>query len=431
MRARFLGPCAALATALACCGGDGHLGGRGARAGGSTEGAKVIDVGSMDRATGTVALCSGKEPTGFLAELITRFNATFAERGVKARLVDFPAETDEQRNQFVQRQEARSAECDVFTADVIWTAEFAVQKWLYDLSPYLARRKREFIAPTLETVSYDGKRWGVPLVTDTAFLYFRTDRIARAPTTWQQVYQEAETSGGIVYQGEAYEGLTCDFLELAFAAGGKVLSDDGKQSQINSPQNLRALQFMVDGIEDGAAPKAVTTYAEEESRRAFESGGYAFMRNWPYAYSLGKMSSAIKGRFAVAPLPRFAGGGRAGILGGHNLVISRFSKSPGAALRFIDFATGPEIERMAAAKYSEAPVLVATYDDPAVKNARPFTATLKRAVLQAKSRPVSPVYPQVSQAIYKNVNAALSRQVTPQDALQRADDQINRALATF
>jgi multiple sugar transport system substrate-binding protein len=86
---------------------------------------------------------------------------------------------------------------------------------------------------------------------------------------------------------------------------------------------------------------------------------------------------------------------------------------------------------MAAAKYSEAPVLVATYDDPAVKNARPFTATLKRAVLQAKSRPVSPVYPQVSQAIYKNVNAALSRQVTPQDALQRADDQINRALATF
>jgi multiple sugar transport system substrate-binding protein len=41
------------------------------------------------------------------------------------------------------------------------------------------------------------------------------------------------------------------------------------------------------------------------------------------------------------------------------------------------------------------------------------------------------VYPQISQAIYKNVNQALSGQVRPQDALKKADDQINSALATF
>jgi multiple sugar transport system substrate-binding protein len=45
--------------------------------------------------------------------------------------------------------------------------------------------------------------------------------------------------------------------------------------------------------------------------------------------------------------------------------------------------------------------------------------------------PVSPVYPQISQAIYKNVNAALSGQTTPQEALKKADAQINSALATF
>jgi multiple sugar transport system substrate-binding protein len=52
-------------------------------------------------------------------------------------------------------------------------------------------------------------------------------------------------------------------------------------------------------------------------------------------------------------------------------------------------------------------------------------------VSQAKARPVSPVYPQISQAIYKNVNAALSGQTTPQEALKKADSQINSALATF
>src|SRR5439155_821060 len=122
----------------------------------------------------------------------------------------------------------------------------------------------------------------------------------------------------------------------AFAAGGKVLSDDGKKSEINSPENLKALQFMVDGIKSGAAPKAVTTYMEEPARRAFEAGKAAFMRNWPYAYALDQMAPKIKGKFKVAPLPSFEGGGKAGILGGHNMVVSAYSKNPGAILKFID-----------------------------------------------------------------------------------------------
>ena len=93
---------------------------------------------------------------------------------------------------------------------------------------------------------------------------------------------------GIVYQGAPYEGLTCDFLELAYAAGGEVLSEDGKTSVIDSPENVAALQFMVDGVKNGIAANGVTTYMEEESRRYFESGKATFMRNWPYAYALGE-----------------------------------------------------------------------------------------------------------------------------------------------
>ena len=131
-----------------------------------------------------------------------------------------------------------------------------------------------------------------------------------------------------------------NFLELAFAAGGKILSDDGKKSVIDSPENLKALQFMVDGIKDGAAPKAVTTYMEEEARRAFEAGRADFERQWPYAYALGNMKgSKIKGKFDVAPYPAFEGGGKAAILGGHNSVISAYSKNPGGALKLIDYLT--------------------------------------------------------------------------------------------
>ena len=78
-----------------------------------------------------------------------------------------------------------------------------------------------------------------------------------------------------------------------------------------------------------------------------------------------------------------------------------------------------------------APTIASVYDDPAVVKKFPFAPELKAAVSQAKARPVSPVYPQISQAIYNNVNAALSGKVSAADALKTADDQINKALATF
>ena len=156
---------------------------------------------------------------------------------------------------------------------MIWTAEFASQKWLYDMTPYIEKAKDKYIAAPLETVHYGGKYWGAPASSDAAFIFYRTDKgSGQAPATWQDVYADAKKSGGLVYQGAPYEGLTCDYLELAFAAGGKVLSDDGKKSEINSPENEKALQLMVSGIKDGAAPKAVTTYMEPETDQAWDSG---------------------------------------------------------------------------------------------------------------------------------------------------------------
>jgi len=383
-------------------------------------------------ATGSVTYCTGKDTSGAQIQSVKQFNAKFKAQGLSAKLLEFPTSADEQRNQFVQREEAKSSECDIFFSDVIWTAEFAAQKWLLDMTPYVNQRKAEFIPSTLETIHFDNKYFGVPQASDAAFMYYRTDKIKSFPQTWQDLYTQAKANGGIVYQGASYEGLTCDYLELAFAAGGKVLSPDGKKSVINSPQNLKALQFMVDGIKSGAAPKAVTTYMEEESRRAFESGKPAFMRNWSYAYALGNAKgSKVAHKFKVAPFPTFEGGTKAAILGGHNLVVSAYSKNPKGAVQLIDFLTSDQIEAQDAAKYSLTPVLNATYDEASVKKAMPFAAELKQAVTQAHARPVSPVYPQISQAIYKNVNAALSGQMSPQDALKKADSQINSALATF
>jgi multiple sugar transport system substrate-binding protein len=427
--------CLALAMALvvAACGDDG--GGSSSSSGGATggetgttKGAKVIDLKLADGAKGTVRYCQGKDTSGEAKDWVKKFNAKGGP--VKVELVEFSPDAIQQRASFVQRQEAKSADCDMFSEDVVWTAEFASQKWLYDMTPFIKEKKDEYIPATLQTVTYDGKYWGVPRTSDAAFLYYNSETVKTAPKTWQEVYSVAKQNDGIVYQGAAYEGLTCDFLEIAFAAGGKVLSDDGKKAEFDSPENLKALKFMVDGIKDGSAPKSVTTYMEEEARMAFEAKRATFMRNWPYAYATAKKNKNAP-KFEVVPFPSFEGGGKAGILGGHNDVISTSGKNPGGALKVLEYLSSVEHHKTLMTEFSLASTLAATYDDPGVKKAVPFAADLKQALTQAKSRPVSPVYTQISAAIFKNVNEALSGSVSPEDALKKGESQMNQALKTF
>src|SRR5215217_3463487 len=433
MRRKWLAAGAAtILLAAAGCGDDGGGGGgEGSGGGEAIENAKQIDVSSMEGAKGEITYCQGKDTTGETKAWGKQFNEKHKSEGLSVKIVEFPASADEQRTQFIQRQQAKSGDCDVFRSDVIWTAEFASQGWLYDMTPYMESRKDDFIPSSLETATYEKKIWGVPHYTNAALLYYRKDKVDQVPATWQDVYKQAGQKGGIVFQGAAYEGLTCDWLEIAYAAGGTVLSEDGKKATIDSPENVAATKLMADAVKSGAAPKAVATYMEPESLTAWQTGDPAFMRNWPYAYGLSQESKKVKGKFEVAPLPSFEGAGKAAILGGGNNVISVYSKNPGGALAVVDFLAQQEWQTQLTAEFSQASPLKGTYDQPEVQKAIPFSDDLRQALEQAKARPVSPVYPQISQAIYKNVNQALTGQKSPEDAMKQAQSDIEKALSTF
>ena len=302
--------CMALACAVfvAACGDDDDSGGGGTeRSPAATEGAKAIDPASMDSASGDVTVCRARTPRGDITTAVKNFNAQ--DNGVTVNLLEFSTSADEQRTQFVQRQEAKSGECDVFSSDVIWTAEFASQKWL--LRHDAVRRDAQGRAHRGDARDRHLRRQ------DTGACRSRPTRRScttaptrstRFPPPGRRSTRSPAENDGIVYQGAPYEGLTCDFLEIAFAAGGEVLSEDGKTAVIDSPENVAALQFMVDGVKDGTAANGVTTYMEEESRRYFESGKATFMRNWPYAYALGNAEgSQVKGKFDVGPVPGVRG----------------------------------------------------------------------------------------------------------------------------
>ena len=409
-----------LALAVAGCGDDDDDGG-----GGDAQQAPAADP---SKAKGNVAWCIGKDTSGAYGTAIDLFKKENPD--VTVNLVELPESADEQRTQLVQRLDAESDECDVLGMDVIWTAEFAAQEWLAETSDIIEPRQDDFIASTLETAQYEDKYWAVPYHTNAGFLYYRTDQVQQPPEAWEDVYQQAGQQNGIVYQGASYEGLTVNFLELLYSGGGSVLSEDGQEVQVNSPEGEAALEFMAQGLESGAAPKAVTTYMEEESRRAFESGNATFMRNWPYAYALGK-ESKIADQFDIATFPSFEGGEPASVLGGFNLAISAFAKNPEGAAAFIDFATSEEVQKANFLDSASPPAFAAVYDDPEVQKKYAFASDLKAAVEQGQARPVSPVYPQISEAIYTNVFDALQGRAEPKAALEAMSSDIEKALETF
>jgi multiple sugar transport system substrate-binding protein len=415
---RFLAVLIATALlAIAGCGSDDDDGGGG-------EAKKATQA----KASGNVTWCIGKDTTGAFGTVVDDFNK--ANPDAKAKLLELPEDAGEQRRLQVQRLEAKSSECDVLGTDVIWTAEYAAQNWLLDVSDFISKNGDKFIPSTVDTTEYQGKNWAIPFNSNAGFIYYRTDEVNEAPKDWESLYEEAGKGNGVVYQGFRYEGLTVNFLELLYSAGGTIVSDDGKESTADSQEVKDVLKFMADGIKNGAAPKAVTTYKEEESRRAFESGNATFMRNWPYAYALGK-DSKIADKFDISTFPGFAGNEGAGVLGGYNLAISAYSKNPEGSLAFIEFATKPDQQKIQVTEASLPAVVSSVYDDPEVKKAMPFAEELRTAIEQAQPRPVSPVYPQISEAVYNNVYDALQGKTSPDEAASKMNDEIQKALETF
>ena len=390
--------------------------------------APAADPASAANATGSLNVCGGKDASGIYKGTVEAF--TTANGKVTAKYTEIGATTDEARTQAVQRLEGKSSECDIFLTDVIWTSEFASQGWILDQTELVEANKDRFIPSTVETAKYEDKYWASPFFTNAGLVYYQKDKVAK-PETWQQLYAEAAGAEGnsFVYQGKQYEGLTVNFLEMLYSAGGEVLDENG-EVKIDSPETREVLDFMVQGLKDGAADRAVLTYNEDPARLAYESGNFGYQRNWPHVYRL-LNATPLAGTFGVAPLPAWEGGKASGVLGGWNLAISAHSANQAGAVAFIDFATTPDWQKHVAMDFSQAPVSEAAYADPEVLAKMPFATELLASVKGAKPRPISPVYPQISQAIYKNVYAVLSGTATTEDAVKTMAEELTAAKASF
>lgn len=398
-----------------------------------------MDMAEIDCITdeeAVVVLSTGS--VGIEVELAERAAAEFmaACPNITVEVRPLPESATDILGFFLQQFEAQSSEIDVFQFDVIWPAILAPH--LIDLGEYISEEAlAEYFPAIVENNTVDGALVGIPYFNDAPMLYYRTDLLEKygveVPTTWEeltvaaQVIQDGERNEGntefwgFVWQGNAYEGLTCDALEWVYTASGSTIIDSEGNVTVNNEANAAALELAASWV-GTISPAGVTSYQEEDARATWQAGNAAFMRNWPYAYGLGNdpENSAVAGLFDVALLPTGEAGTLAATQGGWQLGVSRYAENADAAAAVALYFTSATVQKYRALE-SYLPTIESLYADEDILAVQPHYADLYPILQNTVTRPSTVSgerYNEVSTAFFSAVHSVLTGQQDAFTALE-------------
>jgi len=362
--------------------------------------------------------------------------------GNEVKYASTPQSSSEALAMYQQLLAAGATDVDVFQIDVVWPG--ILGDFFIDLKPYSKGVEKDHFSAIINNNTRKGRLVAMPLSTDAGILYYRKDLLEKykepVPETWEQLtatakkIQEGEKKAGnaefwgYVFQGKAYEGLTCNAVEWVRGYDGGNIVDDKGAITINNPNAKKALEMAASWI-GTISPKGVLNYEEEESRAAFQSGKALFMRNWPYAWALSQSAdSPIKGKVGVGPLPKGGEAGHhTGTLGGWQLGVSKFSKHADVAADLVMFLTSVEEQKRHAIEASKFPTIASLYKDPDVTKVDPFFADVLATFADAVSRPSTQAggkYNQVSTEFFNAVHATLAGEKPADASLKSLDDKL-------
>ncbi|MRN65683.1 ABC transporter substrate-binding protein [Brucella sp. 10RB9213] len=381
----------------------------------------------------SIAANSTGDNIKFLQEQVAKFEK---DTGNKVNIISMPSSSSEQFSQYRLWLAAGNSDVDVYQTDIVWAPQLSDQ--FIDLTEATKDVTGAHFPSIIASQTVNGKLVALPFYTDAPALFYRKDLLEKynkpVPKTWDEmaatakdIMEKERADGkadlwGFVFQGNAYEGLTCNALEwIKSSGGGQIVEPDGEIS-VNNEKAAAAID-RARGWIGTISPQGVLGYQEEESRGVWQTGNAVFMRNWPYVYALSNSAdSVVKGKFDVAPLPAMAEGEPpASALGGWNLAVSKYSTKQDAAIALVKFLASPEVQKAEAVELSRLPTIEALYDDKDVIAAQPFMANWKPIFQNAVPRPSAATkvkYNEVSSKFWTAVHKTLAGSGTAAENLE-------------
>ncbi|SLN64179.1 putative arabinose-binding protein precursor [Aquimixticola soesokkakensis] len=322
---------------------------------------------------------------------------------------------------------------DITYIDNPEVALFASRGLLMDLTPYIEAsdvvHADDIFPGPLASVSYEGGIYGLPRGANTIALYYNADMFTAAgldpdqpPATWDELYEAAKTLTrpddnvyGLAFSAVATEEGTFQFLPWLQMAGGDF-------DNVNTAGAAEALSLWKQFIDEGIASRDTLIRSQWDSTGTFNAGSAAMVISGPW--ELPRMMSEVEFDVRATPLPMPAGGDtRASALGEGDNVILASTDAPEASFAFLEYLYS-QMDRV----WNEFGYLPAADVEVVDPKFPEIYATFEESMQFARNRGPSPEWPQISKAIQGAIQSSLTGQASPEDALARAQSQIDKVV---
>jgi multiple sugar transport system substrate-binding protein len=369
------------------------------------------------------------------------------QKGVQVEIVEFPY--DQLFEKLVTTFQANAASYDLVMMDDPWMPKFGTGGWLTPLDSEFGFQRD----PDIPGIVYDVGTWpppsgpvppaakgqeahllGVTIVGNVEMFMYRKD-LSDAPASWDQVLANAKKFNkrgsmvGYVVRGKATNPVVADFLPILWSFGGDVF-DANWNPVIDSPASLQAVEFLVKDLKSVAEQGAENVDAADRSR--LMAIGQAYQSTvWPGEITEiveNESVTKVAGKVGYAPIPTGPSGKGFGMMGNWLLGIPKASKNGQAAADFIKWLTSPEVQREYVAK-GGIPSRLSLLNDATLNEQNPYFAALAKSLQAGPNwRPRTDQWNAVETILGTNLNAALSGQVTAQEAVQKSASQIKETM---
>ena len=368
--------------------------------------------------------------------------------GIRVDFIPGPESMTERLELYRRYLDAKSAIPDVYYVDVVWPGVLADQ--MIDLNQYLRKESAAQLESQLRNDTVNGRLTSMPFNTELGVLYYRADLLRKyhyqhPPETWDELEQMAtriqkgeRAAGnhdfwGYVWQGTAYEGLTCNALEWQVSyGGGNIIEADGSVT-VNNSRTLAAIKMARRWI-GTISPPSVIAFKEQDSRNVLHAGNAAFARDWLWRqFSEESLLPNSRSTIAIALLP--AGpAGRASALGGQSLAISKFSRHPQEAVALVRYLTSHEEQLTLWKRHAMLPTRREFYATPEYLQERQGIAQLWKELGKVTVARPSTVagehYDEVSRAYSSSVYSILAGRQDPEKAMADLQKKLEMVLGS-
>lgn len=376
--------------------------------------------------------------------LIEKFNKINKGK-IRIEPIDLPFSkfsTNERKELIARSLRSKSKKLDIFAVDLIWTARFA--KWAEPLDKYVTPNDTtDILSQPLESCKFNNHLFALPIYLDIGTIFYRKDLIKQIPNykafekkllngiSWDEFidcrkYFNLDKNQYYIFPADNYEGLVCSYMEILYNFLNNFNITD--RFDIKSEANRKTFKFIYDLFNTKfLTPLDVTEFNENECYEYFAKNNAVFLRGWPSSerdfismFNVDNLDSLI----GKAPIPHLKGKKSVSVLGGWNLMISKYSEHKSEAFQFIKFIIDEESQKKMYEIGAYLPTLNSIYRDNDFIKKYPGLITDKSLLNEGIHRPLIEDYTKLSDVISYYVNKVIKKDITIDEALEKADETI-------